>query len=143
MRDKPLREFVLPDTVQQKAQQLGIRSVQTVQEMLRHSARITHPLGNRRYNDYLFMVEGQNVKWMGRVTDVAPPVVIVAPPPAPVSAPPVAALLRPKCESCRDTGRTPVFDQCEHCDGVGCEHCDEGLVPSTIPCPSCGKGKRG
>jgi hypothetical protein len=140
MLDKPRREFVIPETVQQKAQQLGIRSIQSVQEMLRHSARITHPLGNRRYNDYLFMVEGEVVKWMGRVTDVAPPVAppVVAPPAAPV-----AALLRPKCEACRDSGRMPVFDQCEHCEGVGCAHCDQGLVPSTIPCPSCQSGRRG
>lgn len=137
MSDKPRREFVLPESVQQKAQQLGIRSIQAVQEMLRMSARITHPLGNRRFNDYLFMVEGDTVKWMGRVTDVAPPVVVVPPPPPPVVE--IPALLRVRCESCRDTGRMPVFDQCEHCEGVGCAHCDQGLIPATIPCPSCGK----
>lgn len=133
MRDRPRKEFLIPDTIKQKAQELGIRSPQAIQEMLRHSARITHPLGNRRYNDYLFMVEGEVVKWMGRVTDFVPP---PAPqPPAVVSQPPAVV----RCESCRDTGRMPVFDQCEHCEGVGCSHCDEGLVPATIPCPLCQK----
>jgi hypothetical protein len=126
MRDRPRKEFLLPDTVQEKARQFGVPPAK-LQEMLRHSVRITHPLGNRRYNDYLFMVEGFLVLSVGRVTDIPPP---------------VAALLSFKCEACKDTGRMPVFDQCEHCEGVGCSHCDEGLVPATIPCPSCQKGKR-
>jgi len=46
------------------------------------------------------------------------------------------------CHTCKDTGRVQVFDQCEHCDGIGCSKCDEGLVPSSIPCPMCESRKR-
>jgi len=42
-----------------------------------------------------------------------------------------------RCMTCKDTGRVQVFDQCERCDGVGCSKCDQGLVPSSIPCPTC------
>jgi hypothetical protein len=88
-----------------------------LQDMVVHSTRITHPDGNRRYHDYLFMVEGSRVVAFGKIEELF------------------------KCEQCRDTGTIRTFDECGACDGVGCEHCDLGLIPSSIPCPMC-KGKK-
>jgi RecJ-like exonuclease len=120
MRGRPRREFLISDDAQEQADQFGI-SESSLREMLRHSVRITHPNGNRRYEDFLFMVEGFMVLSMGRVTAGMKPAFT--------------------CEVCRDTGRMSVFNQCKECDGTGCDHCDQGLVPAAIPCPSCRKGR--
>lgn len=83
--------------------------------MVRRSTRITHPLANRRYEGWIFMVEGDRVTAFGCLADEP----------------------KVKCKSCYDTRRVRTFDECERCQGKGCRYCDEGLVPSAIPCPTC------
>jgi RecJ-like exonuclease len=47
-----------------------------------------------------------------------------------------------KCMTCRDTNEVRVFNQCDHCDGVGCPKCDAGLVQASIPCPVCEQNRK-
>lgn len=94
--------------------------------MVRLSARCTHPDGNRRYEDFIFMVEGN------RVVSIVIEGELLA----------LEEAMNYRCMTCRDTNRVRVFDQCEHCDGVGCTKCDAGLVPSSIPCPTCEQNRK-
>lgn len=132
------RDFLFPLGIILAAEKEGL-SVETLREMVRHSTRITHPLGNRRYNGFIFKIEGDEVLAFGRIPDVAVivPEEMVAAHPA-VST--VDAELTPHCESCSDTGRIRVFDTCGRCDGVGCKYCDAGLVPGSVPCAFCPRG---
>lgn len=126
--------YVLEPAVHAAAHSYKLRPDQ-VQLMVRHSARVTHLKGNRRYEQYLFMVTGDTVSYMATLEDAA-------------KGPSVAASLvvqdlalgRPArgCAEC-EGGRIPAFDVCERCDGAqqGCEHCDKGLIKTTIPCPRC------
>jgi RecJ-like exonuclease len=113
-------KYLLPIKLVTKAARDGV-GLPELQDMLRRSARFTHPDGNRRFHDWLFNIEGRKVISIKRLQpeqeDVYEP--------------------HYKCEYCKDTKRISVFDPCPRCDGEGCQSCDEGLVPSTIPCESC------
>ena len=112
------RGFLIPIDLITKAKAHGFE-LKELQEQVRLSARCTHPQGNRRFEDIIFRVIGQRV-----VSIYAKDVLI-------------ETTEYYNCVTCRDSGRVQVFDQCEHCEGAGCSRCDEGLVPSTVPCPSC------
>jgi RecJ-like exonuclease len=45
--------------------------------------------------------------------------------------------LMAKCDKCKDTKKVKVFDVCPKCDGVGCNYCEKGFIPTMIPCPQC------
>lgn len=143
-RQRSNRGFLIPLDVVAAARQEGI-GLERLQEMVRLSTRITHPQGNRRYAGYLFLVEGSKVVAFGKIQDVA-----ITKPDAERSVPAHASLssvdeeleVTYRCEHCKDSGRVQAFDPCPHCDGVGCPKCDEGLVPSSIPCPMCASGRK-
>lgn len=122
------RGFLVPISVVLKAKRMGL-TVEELQDMVRRSARCTHELGNRRYHDYIFNVEGQRVISIAELdyeeVDIDEPLEVTY-----------------KCDTCKDQGTIPVFDECPRCEGEGCKRCDEGLVPSKIPCPDCRKHKR-
>lgn len=108
------RGLKVPLSVIGQAKQYGL-TMQELLDMVRLSARCTHELGNRRYEDYVFMVIGDRVTSIAEFEEAAPV----------------------DCSICKDTGIVHVFDQCEHCDGLGCNACNDGLVPSTVPCQQC------
>ena len=114
------RVFLIPLDLVIKARTEGL-TLERLQEVVRLSIRCTHPEGNRRYEDLIFKVVGNRVTLIlieGKKLELEAEVVF-------------------KCVTCKDTGRVRVFDQCEHCDGTGCPKCDQGLIPSSIPCPTC------
>lgn len=141
-KQKPNRSFLCPLDIVIAAKREGI-GMEQLQEMVRCSTRITHPLGNRRFRGYLFMVEGNKILAFGRLQDVA----ITEPEEAKKETVHHSIssvddeLGGHQCHHCKGSGRVSVFNQCEACNGAGCNRCDEGLVPSSIPCPMCEAGK--
>lgn len=141
-QDSEKRGFLIPLNIITQARKDGL-GLERLQEMVRLSARCTHADGNRRYKDAVFMVVGKRVvkytKVGADITLQGEPDPVPMPPatqqPIRVEPPPQVHYYR--CEICKDTGRVQVFDPCEHCDAVGCNKCDEGLVPSSIPCQMC------
>ncbi len=119
MNEQRRRGFLIPISLVTRAAKEGI-SLAELQHMVNRSARFTHPEGNRRYHDYLFLIEGRKLMSFQKVTEEEADEEVFY-----------------KCETCKDAGTVPVFDVCEHCDGAGCKHCDAGLVRNTIPCPAC------
>lgn len=115
--------------VVRKLRDLGLNP-EVAKDMVHRSARITHEKGNRRYHQYLFQVEGH------KLVDVAE-----------FNERPAHRESRfeeteddgvaYKCETCKDQRKVRVFNECPKCYGVGCKRCDEGLIPSSIPCPDC------
>ena len=106
----------IPDTVLGYARRLGLSDGNTAEfrqrfeEMVTQSAPITHPSGNRRYNDWIFLVNGDTVRRVHLIV----------------------------CETCDDRKRVTVANICDNCDGDGCEECrDEGEFETMIPCPVC------
>lgn len=122
------RGFLIPLNVILAAKKEGY-GLEKLQDMVRLSARCTHPSGNRRYEEVVFMVVGKRVV---SFTKLVPEV------PQEEQAPQKFY----RCDTCHDTHRVQVFDQCDLCEGVGCSKCDEGLVPSSIPCPMCDQKAR-
>jgi len=81
-----------------------------ISQMVRESAHITHPVGNRRYEEWLFKVENNEVLRVHLIT----------------------------CPVCEDRKRITVSDICEKCDGAGCPACrNRGDHEKMIPCPHC------
>jgi RecJ-like exonuclease len=123
MTEKTKRGYLIPLRVVLDAAKQGVK-LQQLQDMVGRSARVTHELGNRRFHDYVFMIEGNRVLSMQHlvpVDDIVEDEIIY------------------RCVACKDTGHLIVFDECPHCEGVGCKHCDQGLVRNQIPCQSCGR----
>jgi RecJ-like exonuclease len=119
------RSFLLPIRLISRAKEFGI-PIDDLQNMLQRSARVTHEKGNRRFHDYIFSVEGKRVLNISHC------------PEAELDDEPEEFH---SCDTCHDTHRVQVFNECHRCQGEGCSKCDEGLVPATIPCPSCSKQK--
>ena len=108
--------LIIPKSTAKKAVMEGLSEpeevISRIREFVKYSARITHPKGNRRYEEWVFKVTKN-----GRVDDVH--------------------LI--KCELCEDHGRIAVYDICEYCDGDGCGKCNNtGERKSSIPCQECG-----
>lgn len=117
------RRFLIPLNLVMQAKDRGVQ-LEQLQDMVRLSARCTHRDGNRRYEDFIFMVEGN------RVVSVV------------IGGEKLEDTQRVyQCVTCKDSHRVQVFDQCDYCEGAGCSKCDEGLVPSSIPCPVCALNK--
>jgi hypothetical protein len=117
------RVFTVSDEAAAKAEVMGL-TAEMLATLFERSTRITHERGNRRTRQYLFMVQGSYIldllelnEATGRVVDDADYAV--------------------NCKTCRDRKKVPVFNECDDCEGVGCEKCDGGLVLSSLPCPDC------
>ncbi|MDH5184905.1 MAG: hypothetical protein OEX12_13565 [Gammaproteobacteria bacterium] len=76
-------------------------SDQEIFKMASQSAVLTHPLGNRRFGDVIFDMNGRIVNRINAYSEVA--------------------------EDTQPDG-DPMYDECLVCDGAGCLECDEGQV---------------
>lgn len=138
-----MKRYLLTVRVVLQAREMGL-STDQFHDMVQHSARITHADGNRRYHEYLFNVEGDRVLAFRKLSEqeIADEEHRVRTFTRPPREQPDYTFYR--CETCRDTGKMLVFDQCDYCQGRGsCTHCDEGLVPRKVNCPDCPASKRG
>lgn len=115
--------FILSDEVKATAKRLFPGSAnKVILFMLRRAAIVTHPKGNRRFEDYIFRVDGMQVQSLGSMSGSL-------------------YIGDPLCTLCGGVGRTTVYQECEHCEGDGCVDCSrEGAAMSFIKCQSC-KGK--
>lgn len=131
------RKFLMPVSIIVQAKKAGVLAAD-IQDMLRKSARITHPEGNRRYHEYLFTVEGDRLLSMRKMSEAE-----VAAEERKLSSYVRKEYVKVEtyyaCETCRDTGKMVVYDPCGRCNGVGCSHCDDGLVRAEVNCPDCPK----
>lgn len=100
---------------------------QHVDGMIDSSTPVTHDLGNRRYKDYVFLVDGSSVKGVGYFNVGV-----------------WGSESSGTCPACKGTGKVRVYDVCGACDGDGCERCEDGLVESQITCqePDCSTVKK-
>jgi len=73
-----------------------------------NSARITHPKGNRRYDDLIFTVENNLVTSVHLI----------------------------QCDTCNDHKKIIAYDDCATCDGMSCRTCP-GQIKRTWACPDC------
>lgn len=126
------REFFFPVDIIEQASALGITH-EKLKDMVRYSTRVTHPLGNRRYEGYLFLVQGDKVLGFGKVDErvgddkSAGRNGIGACPYCDRglvrSSIPCPHCKGAGCASCRSlggqSGRVLTFDECEHCEGSG------------------------
>ena len=123
------------------AERVGI-SAGMLDKMLKHSTRITHPNGNRRYDKWLFMVEDHDVVGFGRV-DTSSVFLEAEQQPGNAVSGMSTDLVAYRCEECKDKKMTPVFNECDACFGAGCKGCRDGLVKGYIPCMDCARGANG
>ncbi len=115
------REFFFPLDIVTAAAKLGIAQ-DKLADMIRRSTRITHPNGNRRFENYLFNVEGDRVTAFGTLDE--PAVQSIA-----------KDMLCPRC----DQGLMPTLIPCPICGGRGCEGCDrQGKIRVFDECAYCG-----
>ena len=86
--------------------------IHQLQNMVQKSALVTHENGNRRYHEWVFLVEGQLVKWMSPLAPSKEKDTINRPHPTP------------------GPGEFLVWEDCDECNGQGCKFCDfEGDRP--------------
>lgn len=97
-------EMNVSTSVLEYAEKQGITLTQLL-AMVEASARVSHSRGNRRYHNWLFLVENNLVKGMSPLHMVESFATINHPPtPGP--------------------GEFLVYEDCEDCDGKGCDNCD-------------------
>lgn len=116
------RELLITEDVIQRARALGLDGSEheygvygEMLDMVGASAIVTHPKGDRRFDEWLFRLKGFVI------CDIH--------------------LIR--CDQCDDRRRIVVLDDCPNCDGVGCRGCrGSGRVRSQIPCENCTEVKR-
>ena len=128
--------YIIPVKVLLQAKEFGLE-LQDLTDMLNRSARTTHHQGNRRFHEYVFRVEGSRVQSIFQMSKEEMKAERNKTFAAEEPVDPAPREEYYKCETCRDTGRMVVFDECEACRGVGCRHCDEGLVRREVRCPNC------
>ena len=107
------KQYSFSPQVVKECQELNL-TLAKLNHMANNSARFTHELGNRRYEGFVLDLQGDTVFSIARIEDKVC-----------------------KCYTCKDTKKVSVFDECEHCEGVGCQQCDAGLVRRFIDCPDC------
>lgn len=83
-------------------------STEDVIDMVARAAKITHVKGNKRYEDYVFKMDGKRIEAISAYT----------PDEVPVGDAPCTG---------SEKG-TILYDDCPECDGTGCGRCDDGLV---------------
>jgi hypothetical protein len=125
------RKFLISLEVIRDAKKLGV-SLPNLKDMVVHSTRVTHPVANRRWRDYFFVVEGEVVRSIFKE--------VVAPE---VEEPLGEEGAFYKCWDCKDTGVEVVFEECSRCLGSGCKECGgTGENLRHIPCQTCTPSKR-
>lgn len=83
--------------------------------MVRRAARCTHPMGNKRYKDYIF-----NISATGKVLHISRYLTGVFVP-------------KGTCPICGGTGKFTVYE-CGSCGGVGCDNCSTNLIKKERKC---------
>ena len=110
------REFVVTTDVLEKAEELGlvVDTETRVLTMARFSAPYTDDDYNRRYVEYLFKInKDQVIVDIGRVDDED----------------------YSQCNQCHGTLEYKSREVCDHCSGIGCKDCGyEGRVEWVRPC---------
>lgn len=96
---------------------MGEVDLKKLHDMLRLSAPVTHPLGNRRYKDFVFDL--RNKKLCVRISKYKIGV--------------EAAPSHKYCGNC-DEGKIIVWEEHEDCHGEGCPQCDQGQVRKVRKC---------
>lgn len=111
-----MQHYTVESDVARYARQLGLCDGENdeimfrIAGMLRESAPITHPGGNRRYEDWLFTVRRGIVSKVHLI----------------------------KCSNCDDRKRVVVYNDCDDCEGDGCDKCGgSGEKKGMIPCFEC------
>lgn len=125
--------YIIPVKVLLQAKEFGLE-LADLKDMLNRSARTTHHQGNRRFHEYVFQIEGTKVQSIFQMSSEE---VRAERSKTFVQEEPTPPIQYYKCETCQDTGKMVVFDECESCHGVGCRYCDEGLVRREVRCPNC------
>ena len=113
----PKNETRITESAVEKAYSLGLDASDheyglygVLLDMLEQSAVITHPRGNRRYEDWVLSFS------RGVLHNVH--------------------LIR--CGECDDKRRVQVWNECPDCHGKGCEACrGKGRIIGYIPCQKC------
>jgi hypothetical protein len=100
------RNYRLSELATQQAGELGVTRT-TVKQMSRHSAPYTDPKWNRRFEQYVFRIEGELVLELGRS---------------------VMAGEQVECAICRGRLRMTFYEKHTKCRGRGCSRCDQGQV---------------
>jgi len=100
-----------------------------IREMVSSSAPITHKDGNKRYMDYIFLVEGGRVSKITKLSTTH------------LNRVPDRPQASKTCTTCQGVGSHTAYDECEYCGAVApyCKDCDEGWVAVSIPCQDCCK----
>jgi len=81
-----------------------------IKRLLDQSAPLTHYLGTKRYEDWIFKLDGAVVIDLHLIT----------------------------CTICDDRKRVPVYEVCDDCGGKRCKRCRwRGEIRRLIPCPNC------
>lgn len=106
----------IPANVMSYARRLGLSDgkesslAEVMNEMVSKSAPITHPSGNRRFEDWIFLVSNNRINRVHLI----------------------------ECSACEDRKRIEVGNVCIDCDGDGCEKCGfHGEIAGVIPCAEC------
>jgi hypothetical protein len=123
----PFRTFRVSQAAVQAARDLGVEGdVEAVlSDMARNSARVTHPDGNRRFEGWVLMVDGDRVVSVSRMN------VTVEEEPEGAEFDPAAA----GCAVCHGYKVVAVAEECAACDGVGCAACGgAGSMTVRRPC---------
>lgn len=99
-------------------------SMSRVRSMVSNSVPVTHKVGNRGFEGFVFRVVNKRVLAVGLKKKDLP-----------------GRALAGLCIYCQGTKKVTVFDVCPICEGVEPEHCScaGAGVRRMIPCPSCTK----
>jgi hypothetical protein len=112
-----VNSIVLPFAMDQAVECGLVEDVHDTDRVLSYveqAAMHTSELGNRRYGDYIFLIDTE-----GRVASVN-------------------ALVTDPCKLCKGTGKEFVFEACSSCEGDGCRFCgNEGGFSVPIKCQHC------
>lgn len=120
------REYTWSAFAQRQAEETGVERTR-VREMARLSAPFTHSRWNRRFENWVFRIEGDRVVEFGEMPE-----------------PKRTRKRRTRekhewargCTICRGSCTMTVYEEHEHCDGDGCDRCDNGMVRKRRPCPA-------
>lgn len=62
--------MLIPKMIKDKALKLGVTSEAQLNHMVKLCAPATHDLGNRRYDNYIFLIEDKEVKDINLYLDI-------------------------------------------------------------------------
>lgn len=93
--------YSISSTARRDMRELGLKEDLQVLQMVTDSAKVTHPKGNRRFEAYVFKMDGRVISGIAKF-----------------------ALQ----EGIVSEGKIPAYDDCPKCDGHGCGSCDGGQL---------------